>query len=487
MGLDTGRHSRLLKRALPFLAATFITACGGGDGDGNGTPPASAAPTFTSPATASANENDAGTVYQAIATTAKGGAITYTIGGGTDAARFVIDANGALRFAIAPNFDLPADANGDNVYEVDVVATAGQSTTTQRVAITVANSREGIQVQRIATGFAKAVAIAPIAGGSQLLVAEEDGAIYRFNPQTNERILLYTVGEGQGQADREVRSIVPASDFATTGSFFVLYSVNDRAVIVERYLRNPAGPYVPDNFGPLLSMSCTDYLGGGWLGLDRNGRLLAAIGDADIGAGARGASDPASRFGKLLRFDPNPDPFAGASPQFFRTTVLGSGLREPNGGFLSTSGLLFADQGESAEEINLLPFGAIGPNYGWPFRDATRTIREGAPSALTDPILTYPHGDGPRAGDDIVGGVVGTTGSLTGQYLFADEEKGMSTVPFTALSGGAPLTQTALERRSEDFVADTGKLGDILAISAGSAGAIYILNDDGEIFSVTAS
>ena len=57
---------------------------------------------------------------------------------GADAARFTIDAaTGALSFVAAPDFEAPADANGDNVYDVIVQVSDGTLTDTQAIAVTV--------------------------------------------------------------------------------------------------------------------------------------------------------------------------------------------------------------------------------------------------------------------------------------------------------------------------------------------------------------
>src|SRR5206468_2886735 len=48
-------------------------------------------------------------------------ALSYSITGGADAARFSIDAGtGVLSFSAAPDYESPTDADGDNVYEVTV-------------------------------------------------------------------------------------------------------------------------------------------------------------------------------------------------------------------------------------------------------------------------------------------------------------------------------------------------------------------------------
>ena len=107
-------------RVLLALPPLLLTSCGGGGGNGGGTPPAAnAPPTFTSLQTASVAENTSA-AYQATATDPNGDALTFAIDGGADAARFAITAAGALRFNAAPDYDLPGDANGDNIYTVQL-------------------------------------------------------------------------------------------------------------------------------------------------------------------------------------------------------------------------------------------------------------------------------------------------------------------------------------------------------------------------------
>jgi Ca2+-binding RTX toxin-like protein len=56
--------------------------------------------------------------------TATGGPVTFSISGGADADRFTINAaTGILAFLVAPDFEIPADSGGDNVYDVIVRAT----------------------------------------------------------------------------------------------------------------------------------------------------------------------------------------------------------------------------------------------------------------------------------------------------------------------------------------------------------------------------
>ncbi|MBN2741233.1 MAG: DUF4082 domain-containing protein, partial [Rhodobacteraceae bacterium] len=64
---------------------------------------------------------------------------SFAIAGGVDAARFAIDAqSGVLSFVSAPNFEIPVDTGGDNIYDVTVSVSDGiASPVTQAVQVTV--------------------------------------------------------------------------------------------------------------------------------------------------------------------------------------------------------------------------------------------------------------------------------------------------------------------------------------------------------------
>src|SRR5262249_26171462 len=82
-------------------------------------------------------------VAGAVAASDPDGTATYTIAGGADADKFTIDAaTGTLKFIAAPNYEAPADADGDNHYAVVVAASDGALQDTQTPTITVANANE---------------------------------------------------------------------------------------------------------------------------------------------------------------------------------------------------------------------------------------------------------------------------------------------------------------------------------------------------------
>jgi len=487
MRIGTNRRVNLRGRyrcALSFLALGLLSACGGG---GSSTTPAvNRPPIFSSATTASIVENSTALAYQATATDPDGDALTYSIVGGADAGRFTITPAGQLGIATAPNFDLPADTDGNNVYEVQISVSDGKVAASLALAVTVINSKEGISVRRVATGFVSPAAIARI-DDTAMLVAEKTGAVYLLNPQTGTKAPLVQIANVGGVG---VTAIAASRTFASDGTFFAMYATATGFLVVNRYLRDPLGQTVPDGSGPILAVNAPQYEGGGWLGFDAAGALLAATGDAGGSGDPTGsAQDDTSRLGKVIRITPNPDPFAGASPIYFLLNTIAKGLHQPNGGSQFGNAVLITDHGQAmAEEIDFLPFGGSVQNYGWPFNEGTFAVRGTPPVAVIDPVVQYLRGAGPRSGQEIVGGAIGPSAvaSLRNQYVFADGSGAIFTLASASIQQGTTLAGAMFERRDADFAPDQGVIDHPVAITGSPTGSMYILDADGEIFRVDA-
>ena len=468
--------------ALSALLLPILSACGD---DATTTQP-NRPPVFSSAAAVSIVENTAGTVYQASATDPDGDALSYSISGGADAARFTITSAGQLSFVTPPNYDLPTDADRDNVYLVQISVSDGKTSTTLALAVTVTNSKEGIAVHRIATGFTNPTAIAPVSD-TAVLVAEKAGAIYLLNPQTGVKTLLVQIAN---VGTVGVTALVAAPTFASDGTFFAIYTTQGGYLVVNRFLRNPAGPTVPDGYGPIVWANAPQYAGGGWLGYDATGILFAATGDAGGSGDPTGsAQDDTSRLGKILRIVPNPDPYAGASAVFFIVSQVAKGLHQPNGGSPFNNGVLLADHGQDvAEELDFLAPGATVSNFGWPFKEGTRTVNGTPPAGLIDPLLEYFRSGGLRTGQAIIGGGRGPSAiaSLANQYVFGDGSGAIFSVPVASLVVGSTVQADSIERRDADFAPDQGTIAHPVAITPGPNGTLYFLDSDGDLFRVDA-
>ena len=109
----------------------------------SGSTDANAAPAFTSPATFDAAENQLEAVTVTATDSDAGDSVTgYAIEGGADQSKFsIVPSTGVLTFTSAPNYEAPADADGNNDYVVVVRATSGtgarKKTADQTITVTV--------------------------------------------------------------------------------------------------------------------------------------------------------------------------------------------------------------------------------------------------------------------------------------------------------------------------------------------------------------
>ncbi|HEX8624830.1 MAG TPA: PQQ-dependent sugar dehydrogenase [Allosphingosinicella sp.] len=430
---------------------------------------------------ASVVENSGGAIYQATATDPEGAAVAFSIVGGADAARFSIAPNGALSFVSPPNFDLPTDSDVNNIYLVEIGASDGQNLTRQTVTVTVSNSKEGISVRRIGTVLPRLLAGAA-AGNTHLLLASETGGIYSYNLQNGAFLFLTPVSRSIGFPG--VLLVAAANDFAESGRFVVMNQTVG-FLFIEEYRRELSGTRW-DGSGRHLTIAAPQYSGGGWLGFDSQGRLLIATGDAGgTGDPTGSAQDDSSRLGKLIRVDPNPDPFAGAAPSYWLFTNVAKGLHQPAGGFFYSGGLLIGDRGESvADEVNFFATGSSGINFGWPFKEGFKIVRGTPPADVVDPVTEYARSSAAAADQGNVGGAIAgnAVASIAGHYVFADRSGAIFSFPMASLQNA----RTATERRTADFAPDAGSIDRPVAVVADSNGGLYIVDSDGEIFRVDA-
>lgn len=101
------------------------------------------APVITSAATTTTAENQID-VHTATAVDDDNDALTYAISGGADATLFnIVAATGFVSFKTAPDYEAPADAGANNVYNIQVTANDGTvNSAPQNVAITVTDVQD---------------------------------------------------------------------------------------------------------------------------------------------------------------------------------------------------------------------------------------------------------------------------------------------------------------------------------------------------------
>ena len=120
--------------------AGFLAACGGGGGDSSAVPGVTnRAPVFDQASYELTIQENTDTIVSGVSfSDPDGDPVTLSISG-TDSEAFSVTSVGSLAFIAPPDYEAPADSDGNNQYEIDLVASDGQLTTSVPVAITVTN------------------------------------------------------------------------------------------------------------------------------------------------------------------------------------------------------------------------------------------------------------------------------------------------------------------------------------------------------------
>ena len=162
-----------------------------------------------------------------------GNALTFSLSGGADRAAFAITAGGALSFAQSPDFEAPADADGNNVYLVQIAVSDGTTSAALDLAVTVTNvGPDAFRVTRVGTGFIQPLYLAAVPDGSgRVFVVEQFGRIRILDPATGAIAatpFLDLTGQLSTDGERGLLGFAPAPDFAATGTFYVFVTAPGR-------------------------------------------------------------------------------------------------------------------------------------------------------------------------------------------------------------------------------------------------------------------
>lgn len=261
-------------------------------------------------------------------------------------------------------------------------------------ALAVGSYGQNIVSTAFATGFSKPVAmIQNPADRNVQFVVEQDGVVRVINngvklptPFLN---LSNVVAKG---GEKGLLGLAFPHDYATSGFFYVNYSLPGQIMQVSRFKRSNGNPLVADpNSGLVIIRTERPFENhnGGTIVFGPDRMLYIAMGDGG------GSGDPnnlaqnrTSLLGKMLRIDPRVDrypsdplrnygvpannPFMDGLPVVARGEIWSFGLRNPwkfsfdNPNWLGTGAMIVGDVGQNSfEEINYEPAAEGGRNYGW--------------------------------------------------------------------------------------------------------------------------
>ena len=199
---------------------------------------------FSSAGQYSAFENTINAASIAAVSPLQSSVFSYSIAGGADASLFAINAStGALTFKTSPNFEAPADAGANNVYDIVVQASDGSLSASQAVAISVTNVNEAPSVtsggtattlENVSTSTAVYTATGTDPDANTTLAYSisggPDAALFNINPTTG-AVTFKTSPNFEAPADAGANNVydivVQASDGSLSEMKAVAISVTD--------------------------------------------------------------------------------------------------------------------------------------------------------------------------------------------------------------------------------------------------------------------
>ena len=359
-----------------------------------------------------------------------------------------------------------------------------------------------VTLEPLAGGLAKPVVVVdPHDGSGRLLVAEQDGLVRAIRDGRVAAQPYLDLRERISRAyERGVLGLVFHPDFHENGHLFVGYTDRVGSVRIARFTASPGADTV--SLATELTLFVIPHAeftnaNGGHLVFGPDGYLYIGVGDG----GGEGdphdhAQDRASLLGKVLRVDvdtavpngytiPPDNPYDAHSG--FAQEIWAYGLRHPwRFSFdRATGDMWIADIGEHLrEEIDFLPPGAGGHNFGWPCWEGTVDVSEQYGGTYCKglrceglepdrPVIDYAHVHGRCA---VVGGFVYRgkryAHLLEGRYLFGDFGSGELWLLEPASAGG--YTAVEVGRHAGGNIASFGEddEGELYAVDH-TQGVVY--------------
>jgi glucose/arabinose dehydrogenase len=314
---------------------------------------------------------------------------------------------------------------------------------------TVAGPLPGLVLQPVATGLGQLTSITH-AGDARLFLTTKDGLAFIIaSGVVRPEPFLDLRGQVSTESERGLLSVAFHPLYAENGFFFIVYTDLQGTIILARYqvLADDPNRADPASARVLLAIpKTTSGHHGGQLHFGPDGYLYMSVGD---NAGKTPAEVCVAQvgdalLGKLLRLDvdhgadappyysiPFDNPFRGTGTT--RDEVWALGFRNPwRFSFdRATGDIWIGDVGQSVlEEVDFLPAGTSGQNFGWKIMEGTACFRDtfcpatvppcGSP-LFTLPVLEYEHSA--ETGCSVSGGYVyrgSVLPQVHGTYLFGD-------------------------------------------------------------------
>ncbi len=293
------------------------------------------------------------------------------------------------------------------------------------------------QLQGAAVKLEPTISIANLTGmvwsvrESAYYAIAQEGLVYRVEPDLSaSEVVLDLTAEVTVLQDGSERGLLGIAFDPRDGRMFLDYTDTSDDTHIASWVMRDGEPDASTRREVLFQEQPGLGHKGGQLTFDDTGNLFIAFGD---GGGSRGrdAQDMGKLLGAILRIRPKLDaegydipdgnPFAGTGG--IKPELWAKGLRNPWRFSIdrATGDLWIGDVGEEDwEEVDKIPAGTSGQNFGWYWYEGTHLLNEGAPAGIVAPVYEYAHEE---IGPAVIGGFVyhgGAIAALQGAYVFAD-------------------------------------------------------------------
>jgi glucose/arabinose dehydrogenase len=329
-------------------------------------------------------------------------------------------------------------------------------------------------LRSVASGFDEPILLTSARSQPNVLyVVEQPGRVLRLAKGRRTVVLDLRRTVDTSGSERGLLGLAFHPRFPRDRRLYLAYTTRTQNVVVE-FRTNAAGTAVlPATQRVLLAVN--DPYGnhnGGHVVFGRDGFLYTTIGDGGSGGDPENrAQDPASPFGKLLRFDVNVRPA--------RAETVALGLRNAwRFTFDRANGDLYiGDVGQGdVEEIDYTKNPSPGlENYEWDVREGSRPFESKpfGPGRRVGPVAEYDHDEG----CSVTGGHVyrgKAVRTAVGRYFYGDYCSG-TVWSFVIRNGRATGLRTEPGLR----------LAGLSSFGEGAGGELYLVSHQGTIYRMT--
>jgi glucose/arabinose dehydrogenase len=343
-----------------------------------------------------------------------------------------------------------------------------------------------LELTPVATGLNQPLFLDAPKGDTRLFVAQKGGAIRIIEGGTVLPTPFLQVPVAT-DSERGLLGLAFHPNFASNGRFFVHYTNTGGDTRVVEYHAAPGSDVAdPTPVRTLLAVQQpASNHNGGMIEFSPDGSLFVSLGDGGGSPGNR-PQDIDDPLGSILRLDvdkPSGSNGAAGNPYIGVAgddRIWAIGVRNPWRTTIDapSGSLIVADVGQGErEEVDIVPLGQAGVNYGWPRMEGSLCYSPSTNCSTPElhlPAIEYDH----TQGQSITGGYVyrgSAIPALQGRYFYGDFISGF--IRSFDLEAGSAV-------RPLDHTFELGTVSQLASFGTDGFGELYVVSLGGSVFRI---